>query len=214
VSAAPARFGLDHRGGVLYSPSSFITGNSVKHDIEDQIGRRVRRLRQSRGLSLGDVATKAGLSRSLLSKVENARVSSPIATLVNIATALDTTVGHLIGADNSERCVVVRRDERKLVTAKQATDGYTYETLGHKRLDKRMEPFLVTYPVGAAVPPRYSHRGEAFMFVLKGRIEFHYDGQAMVLRQGDSVYFDNELPHGARATGAGPAVALVVTLEP
>jgi transcriptional regulator with XRE-family HTH domain len=185
----------------------------VKHSIEDHIGRRVRRLRQSRGLSLGDVAEKAGLSRSLLSKVENARVSSPIATLVNIATALDTTVGHLIGADQSERCVVVRRSERKLITAKKAA-GYTYESLGHKRLDKRMEPFLVTYPAGAEPPARYSHRGEAFMFVLKGRIEFHYDGRAEVLRPGDSVYFDNELPHGARATGAGAAIALVVTLEP
>lgn len=185
----------------------------MKQSIESQIGRRVRRLRQSRGLSLGDVAAKAGLSRSLLSKVENARVSSPIATLANIATALDSTVGHLIGADSGERCVVVRRDERKLVTAKQA-DGYTYETLGHKRLDKRMEPFLMTYPAGADVPPRYSHRGEAFMFVLKGRIEFHYDGRTMTLGPGDSVYFDNELPHGARASGARAAVALVVTLEP
>jgi len=185
----------------------------MKQSIGHQVGRRIRRLRQSLGLSLSDVAAKAGLSRSLLSKVENARVSSPIATLVNIAAALDTTVGRLIGADGSERCVVVRRDEREHVTTRQA-DGYTYETLGHKRVDKRMEPFLVTYPPGGDVPPRYAHRGEAFMFVLKGRIEFHYDGRVTVLGPGDSVYFDNELPHGARALGARPAVGLVVTLEP
>ena len=186
----------------------------TKQSIGHQIGRRVRRLRQSRGLSLGDVASKAGLSRSLLSKVENARVSSPIATLANIAAALDTTVGHLIGADSSERCVILRQDERKRVAAAQGAGGYWCETLGHKRLDKRMEPFLMTYPPGAEVPPRYAHRGEAFMFVLKGRIEFHYDGQVSVLGSGDSVYFDNELPHGARASGARPAVALVVTVEP
>jgi len=185
----------------------------MKQSIQDQIGRRVRRLRQSRGLSLGDVAAKAGISRSLLSKVENARVASPIATLVNIAAALDANVGHLIGVDSNDRCVVVRRDERQPVAPRKA-DGYTYETLGHKRLDKRMEPFLVAYPAGGEVPPRYAHRGEAFMFVLKGRVEFHYDGRTVVLRPGDSVYFDNELPHGARAVGARPAVALVVTLEP
>ena len=186
----------------------------MKQSIEREIGRRVRRLRQSKALSLGDVAVKAGLSRSLLSKVENGRVSSPIATLANIAAALDANVGRLIGADQSERCVVVRRDERQKGAAKAAAGGYAYETLGHKRLDKRMEPFLFTYPAGGPLPPRYSHRGEAFMFVLKGRIEFHYDGTVAVLRPGDSVYFDNELPHGARASGARPALALVVTLEP
>ncbi len=187
--------------------------NTGKTSVESRIGRRIRRLRHAHGLSLGDVAVKANLSRSLLSKVENGKVSSPIATLANIAAALDSTVGHLIGAENDERCVVVRAGERKHIAGKGAQFGYTYEALGHKRLDKRMEPFLVTYPAGVAEPPRFSHRGEAFLFVMKGRIEFHHDGTAVVLRPGDSVYFDNELPHGARAVGAVPATALVVTHE-
>jgi hypothetical protein len=64
-----------------------------------------------------------------------------------------------------------------------------------------MEPFLVTSPPGLAEVP---HR-----FVLTGRIEFHQDGARHVLRAGDSIYFDNELPHGGRA----PATVLVVTHE-
>lgn len=177
------------------------------------VGRRIRRLRTAQGLSLDAVAAKAGISRSLLSKVENARVSSPIATLANIAAALGSTVGQLIGAGDDARCVVVRREERRAVAGEGAAFGYAYESLAHKRVDQRMEPFLVTYPPGVAKPPRFAHRGEAFLFVLKGRIEFHHDGSLVVLRQGDSVYFDNELPHGGRALGATPAVALVVTLD-
>ena len=42
--------------------------------LESRVGRRIRRLRQGQGLSLEAVATKAHISRSLLSKVENARV--------------------------------------------------------------------------------------------------------------------------------------------
>ena len=181
--------------------------------IEGRIGRRIRRLRQTHGWSLDDVAGKAGISRSLLSKVENARVSSPIATLANIAAALGTAVGSLIGDENDERCVVVRRDERKRTAGHGSKFGYSYEALGHKRLDKLMEPFLVTYPPGLAEVPRFSHRGEAFMFVLTGRIEFHHDGARHVLRAGDSIYFDNELPHGGRALGRAPATVLVVTHE-
>jgi transcriptional regulator with XRE-family HTH domain len=181
--------------------------------IESDIGRRIRRLRQRRGLSLDNVAVKAGISRSLVSKLENGRVSSPIATLANVAAALDTTVGHLIGASSDSPCVIVRRDERKRISGSGTALGYGYEALGHKRLEKRMEPFLVTYPPGLSKAPRLSHRGEAFLFVLRGRVAFHHDNEKHLLGPGDCAYFDNQLPHGALALGRTPALALVVTTE-
>ena len=181
--------------------------------LESHIGRRIRRLRTAQGWSLEAVATKANISRSLLSKVENGRVSSPIGTLANIATALGASVGGLIGGDQDQRCAVVRRDERKTITGKGTAFGYTYQALGHKRVDKRMEPFIVTYPPGIKQVEKFSHAGEAFLFVLKGRLEFHHDDAVFVLGPGDSVYLDNELPHGGRARGSSPAAALVVTYE-
>lgn len=192
----------------------FVTGNLVKRRaIEIDIGRRIRRLRLRRGLSLEGVAGKAGISRSLVSKLENGRVSSPIATLANVAAALDTTVGHLIAAPSDQPCVIVRRNERKAISGLGTAFGYGYEALGHRRLDKRMEPFLVTYPAGLAKAPRFAHRGEAFLFVLRGRVEFHHDNERHLLGPGDSAYFENQLPHGARALGRTPALALVVTVE-
>jgi transcriptional regulator with XRE-family HTH domain len=190
------------------------SGNSVKryHAIA-AIGRRIRRLRQRRGLSLDGVASKAGISRSLVSKIENGRVSSPIATLANVAAALDTTVGHLIGASSDPPCVIVRRREGKPISGADTAIGYAYEALGHRRLEKRMEPFLVTYPPGLAEAPRRSHGGEAFLFVLRGRVELCHDRERHILGPGDSAYFDNQLPHGARALGRTPALALVVTAE-
>jgi transcriptional regulator with XRE-family HTH domain len=177
------------------------------------IGHRIRRLRRRAGLTLDGVAVKAGISRSLVSKIENGRVSSPIATLANVAVALDTTLAHLIGAGSDQPCVIVRRDERKRISGQGSAFGYGYEALGHKRLDKRMEPFLVTYPPGVRTVPRLAHRGEAFLFVLRGRVEFHHDRARHVLGPGDSAYFDNEVPHGARALGGTTALALIVTAE-
>lgn len=179
--------------------------------ITRRIGRRIRKLRQIQGLSLEAAASKANISKSLLSKIENSKVSSPIATVSNIAVALGTTVGNLLGVEDGRGCVLVRRDERKPMARRGSPFGYTYDALGYKRLDKRMEPFIVTYPTGLKEVPSFSHSGEAFLFVLKGRLEFRHGGARFILSPGDCLYFDNELPHGGRALGRNGAVALIVT---
>lgn len=178
--------------------------------IERLIGERVAGLRRSQGLSLAEVAAKAGVSKSLLSKIENAKLSSPISTYSRIAVALGATVGDLIGEDDGGACVLVRRHERKPMPRPGARFGYVYEALGHKRLSKRMEPFLLTYPCGLEDVPSFTHAGEEFLFLLRGRLEFVHGGTRFTLAPGDGLYFDGRVPHGGRALGQKNAVALVV----
>lgn len=177
---------------------------------EERIARRVRRLRRLRGLTLDGVGARAGVSKSLLSKIENAKVSSPISTYARIAAALGVTVGELLGEEDGGPCVLVRRDERKPMPRDGTRFGYIYEALGYKKLHKRMEPFLLTYPAGLPQVPSFTHGGEEFVFVLRGRLEFVHGGRRFVLRPGDSLYLDGRVPHGGRAFGRRPAVALVV----
>ncbi len=182
--------------------------------VTAEVGRRVRALRQSQGLTLDDVAAKANVSKFLLSRLENGRVSSSIATLSNVAAALGTTLGQILGDPTDERVVVVRARERKRVARRGGDVSYTYESLAHKRVVKRMEPFLVTYAPGGPEPPLRAHPGEGFLFVLTGRIEFRHGAERVALARGDSAYFDNEVPHSARALGRRGATALLVVLSP
>ncbi len=179
--------------------------------IEQQVAGRIRRLRRSRGLSLDAVAGRAGVSKSLLSKIENARVSSPVSTYARIAAALGATVGDLLGDADGGTCILVRRDERKPTPRRGTEFGYTYEALGYRKRDKRMEPFLLTYPAGLPAAPSFTHGGEEFLFLLKGRLEFVHGGTRFVLRPGDCLYLDGRVPHGGRALGRRDAVALVVS---
>lgn len=179
--------------------------------VERRIAARLRRLRRARGLSLDAVAASAGTSKSLLSKIENAKVSSPISTYSRIAIALGATVGDLLGEEDGGACVLVRHDERKPMSRRGTRFGYAYEALGHKKRDKRMEPFLLTYPAGLGEPPSFTHDGEEFIFLLKGRLEFVHGGDRFTLRPGDCLYLDGKVPHGGRALGPRNAVAVVVT---
>lgn len=62
------------------------------------IGRKIRRLRKKKDLSITELAKKVGISRSYLSQIELESVESPtINTMRKISSALDTTVSQLIG---------------------------------------------------------------------------------------------------------------------
>jgi mannose-6-phosphate isomerase-like protein (cupin superfamily) len=87
--------------------------------------------------------------------------------------------------------------------------GYDYIGLALKRINKRMDPFIFTFPPRIDKHVFFEHRGEEFLFVLSGTIEFQVGDERFTLRKGDSVYFDASVPHRGRSRGAG-AKALVV----
>ncbi len=180
------------------------------------IGGKVRRIRREKNMTIQQLAEKAGLSKGLISQIENDQVSPPISTLLKIAAGLHTEISYCFQDQTSDRRVtVVRRAERLVSPRRQvqgrATLGYTYESLAHKKKFKHMEPFLVTFEVKEAEEVlRFNHPGEEFVFVLGGTLEFSTPEETLVLESGDSLYFESELLHGFRGLGDEPCRALVV----
>ncbi|NNK57655.1 MAG: cupin domain-containing protein, partial [Desulfofustis sp.] len=77
-----------------------------------------------------------------------------------------------------------------------------------------MEPFIVEMEMREASDIVFNnHRGEEFLYVLHGRLEFCYGEETVILEEGDSLYFDSIVPHGYRGL-EGPAKTLVVIYRP
>jgi transcriptional regulator with XRE-family HTH domain len=179
------------------------------------IGGKMRQFRENKGLSVQELAAAAGLSRPLVSQIENEQVSPPISTLLKIANALNTDISFFFQDTGlQEKTVVVRENERLNSPRRQvqgkAQLGYTYEALAYKKAFKHMEPFLVTFE--AKEPDdviKFSHEGEEFHFLLEGQLEFSSEEETIVLNPGDSIYFESDQLHGFRAVGDKPAKALV-----
>ena len=64
-----------------------------ERSIEQRIGQRIRKLRKAKGANLAQLGEATGLSKALLSKIENGKVSSPVSTLALIADALQVKLG-------------------------------------------------------------------------------------------------------------------------
>jgi|GEM_PF-476625 len=74
-------------------------GNEVDDARLKQVGKRIRALRETRGLNLHELARLCGISASALSLIETGKRDLRITSLVRIADALRTPAGRLIDAD-------------------------------------------------------------------------------------------------------------------
>ena len=74
-----------------------------------------------------------------------------------------------------------------------------------------MEPFLVQFEVKRKEDLLFfNHKGEEFLLVLEGQLEFSYEDETIILESGDSLYFDSSSPHAFRALGKKNALAVDV----
>ena len=178
------------------------------------VGVNIKRLRDDQGLTLRVLAKKLGISASFLSQVESGKASPSLATLKDIADALSTTIGSLIGEGQKlEADPIVRATERKHV--QEVGKGINLYLLTSRDPNKQMEPLLFKLKEGATSGVRsYKHFGQEFVLVIKGSIEVTLNDMTYILKKGDSIYFNSSVPHAFKNMGKEEAEAVWVVTPP
>jgi len=172
-----------------------------RHEWEEvRVGEKIKQLREKKGLSLKEVADATGFSTALLSQMESHLVSPSLGSIIKLAKALEVRVGDFFGETQGEPFAIVRKDERKTVSRFASKEGvsygYSYESLGFEKKDRRMEPFIVTLePATLKTSKTSAHEGEEFIFVLEGAMEVILGNHTDILYPGDSIYYDSNIPH-------------------
>ena len=163
-----------------------------------RIGERIKRKREQMSLQLNDLAKKVGISSSALSQIENSKAFPSLITLKSIADNLLTTVGELIGENESLRNnPIVRREDIKFM--EENASGTKTFFLSHHDLNKQMDTYLIRFVKNSDIENLFkNNNGQVFCHVLSGQIEFYLDNQQYFLYTGDSIYFNSKHPHSAR----------------
>ena len=172
-------------------------------------GRRFRRLRTRRGLSLAQVARATGVSVGFLSALERGQMRSSIATLRRIARFYHTNILSLFetAGDNPR---LVRPNQRKIL---ETTPDVRMELLAWG--NTAMEPHLFRIKPGGGSGASYSHEGEEFLHVLRGNFEIWLDTKEHYhLKPGDSLYFESSTPHRWKNPGQTETWLLWINTPP
>ncbi len=155
-----------------------------------RIGERIKYKREQLKLQLNELAKRVGISPSALSQIEKAKSFPSIVTLKLIAENLHTTVGELIGENESLQNNPIFRSEE--YTFIQRNDSGT-ELFSLSQLDasKQMDTFLAKFNQSGDSLGLFSQfSGQIFGFLLSGEIQFDIDNKSYVVQQGDSIYFN------------------------
>ena len=182
---------------------------------EIKIGERIRALRRAKKLSIADVAEQSGIAESTIASIESHLISPPLGYLVSLAKVFEISVGDFFGESGDSPYCIVRSDSRKPVSRFNSTDGksggYSYESLGQKKKNRHMEPFLVTLTPAESLPVEPNqHIGEEIIFVLEGKVEVSLLDKTEILNPGDSIYYDSTMPHVISCHGEESATILAV----
>lgn len=167
--------------------------------LDRYIGNVVRTLRQKDKLTIAEVAAQAGISRGMVSKIENGQVSTSLETLSKIAQALGVSLSHLFRHYNipTGGAQHIRAGEGMEVVRRGTKRGHTYNLLAYDQGPKKtFEPFFITMDDASEVFPTFEHPGTEFLYLLKGRIEYRHGRQQYLLEPGDSLTFRGDIPHG------------------
>lgn len=163
----------------------------------------MKSLRIERGMTLAELGERVNLSASYLSQIERDRLTPSLATLMEIARALDVEPRYFF--ETGGEAQVLRRANQTLppdpnfptmscylLSAQEATSAlrvYRVELRPHSGLQE-FEPYA----------------GEEMCFILSGDLTVTVGEETYVLHVGDSIHYDALLLHGWLNEGDQPCV--------
>ena len=174
----------------------------------ESLGARLRARRKAIGKTMQQVADEASLTIGFISQIERGISTPSLASLYNVAKALDASVDMFVS----------RKPERTHSVVTHAGARQTYKIDGTSRFYEFLERGFPDAKLNAClshVPPGHasemmSHEGEDFVYLVAGEMLYEVDGVAYDLKAGDTLHFDSRKPHRGTNTGAVTAIELWV----
>jgi transcriptional regulator with XRE-family HTH domain len=161
--------------------------------VVEAIGERISRERAVRGLSIEELAQRAGVSTGLLSQIERGIGNPSLSSLVGLASALEVPLGSFFGGEPGESDIVVRAHRRKRLVL--SDHNLVYELLVPD-LRGRLSMLHIELPAGFSNQDKpFAHPGEECELVLAGHLEAHVGDRVFSLGPGDSIRFNCAISH-------------------
>ncbi len=178
----------------------------------NEIGARLRELREVSDYTLQQLAGELGLPEDVYRGYEEDGKDIPISVIYEVANKFGVDFTEIVTGVPArlDTYHIVRRGQGRVVNR---NPEYHFEDLAFRYADKIMQPLLVTLEPTDDPAKLITHPGQEFNLVLEGTVVLCIGEKEFELHAGDSIYFNPTLPHGQRCGGMEKARFVTVIAE-
>ncbi|MDY3118341.1 MAG: helix-turn-helix domain-containing protein [Peptoniphilus sp.] len=177
-------------------------------------GQKIRTMRKALGMSIKDLAEASNLSTGLISQIERDLVSPSVNAMLRIVDALHTTMGEFFEDVPSKKKPTILRGGEHTMLESEAADRRIRLLSPKSHVHYEIVEMRFETAEKQDVTPTTDDEGEAFGFLLAGRLTVVLDDVAYALESGDSIAFDRSAKYAMYNEFREPCLSLWLFLPP
>jgi len=174
----------------------------------NKVGQRIKKVRETKYLTLKKLEAKAGISATHISEIERGKTSPTINVLMNIADALGKDTAYFLEEKELADVSFIALEDRETKNIEGKNGVMT--DLTHSIPGGRISSHIITLaPDEKRKFKMHTHRGDEAAYILKGQVTFRVESKNYTLKEGDSIYIVENQKHDFRNVSESEEAQLV-----
>ncbi|MET4140668.1 XRE family transcriptional regulator [Pedobacter sp. UYP1] len=185
----------------------------MEENIILKISTRIKEIRRERNTTVQELADLAGVSKGLISQIENNRTVPSLMVLIDIISALDVDLNQFfkdISASSQLSPVLIKRKNEYEPFEKEQALGFLYQRIFTKTFKNSTVDIVLLELEPNATRPMVVTEAFEYKYILSGKVDYIFEDQTYSLSDGDSMLFDGRLPHTPKNTSDQKATMLIL----
>jgi len=185
----------------------------MEDDVLIQISNRIKDRRREKNITVQELATRANVSKGLISQIENSRTIPSLIVLIDIIRALEIDMNVFfkdIQSGSSNFPLIIKRKADYHHFEKEHAEGFHYQRIFTQSIKNSTVDIVILELEPDAHRPQVETEAFEYKYILAGSIDYIFGEEVYTLKQGDSMLFDGRIPHTPKNNGKTKASMLVI----
>lgn len=185
----------------------------MENEILVQISQKIKSIRKDKNLTIQEIADRAGVTKGLISQIENSRTIPSLLVLMQIIKGLEVDLNFFfndLSLDGREAPILVLRKEEYQKFEKESASGYQYERIFTRKIKTGAVDFVLLEIQPGSERDFVTTDAFEFKYILQGSVKYVFRNTIVELHEGDSMLFNGRLEHNPVNEGTVPVKMLVV----
>ncbi|QEC67126.1 helix-turn-helix domain-containing protein [Panacibacter ginsenosidivorans] len=184
----------------------------MSNDLILQISNRIKEKRKGKKITLQQLAEEVGVTKGLISQIENNRTVPSLTVLLSIIKSLHVDLNDFFDKlDTTEpnEPLIIKASAQQSIE-KEYTKGSFYYRITSFKLHGKLVDVVLYRQEKDARKGYVSTQAHEFDYMIKGKMQYTIDGKKYILETGDSFYYNARKQHHTKCLSNEPYEMLVI----